>query len=118
MFAKQLSVGEIQAWIRFMEAYSVTELRDAFDHYIQEGRYFPKPRDIGEHCDNYRLERRTAFQACGNCDAGWLRVFSGQTVGSDDNAGPVFGTIQRHPVDPKIGGVRRCECFLQWARGE
>ena len=55
LFAKDLSEEELQFWKQFLTQFSLQELRYAFDNWNRNGRWFPKPKDIGDQCEAYRI---------------------------------------------------------------
>jgi hypothetical protein len=56
LFAKELEENDSAYWGRFLVQFSLAELRYAFEHWNRNGRWFPKPKDISDLCDVYRLE--------------------------------------------------------------
>lgn len=69
------------------------------------GRRMPTPAELKLSIDQFEAAERGArsgkFVSCGNCERGWVQVFEGKTVAGN-------------PVDPKVGAVKRCVCWLQY----
>ena len=55
MFSKDLSDDEVAYWKNFLKQFSMIEIRYAFEHWNSHERWFPKPKDISDLCDAYRL---------------------------------------------------------------
>lgn len=102
LFAKDLSEEEVKFWLDFLKPFSLAELRYAFENWHRNGRFFPKPKDVSDLVEAYRMSHVRKFVPCGNCTDGWLRVYSGRTAGG-------------RAVDPNVGAVTRCGCFQRWA---
>lgn len=83
----------------FLDPVPVKYLRDAFDNWNRNGRYFPKPKDIADLVEVYKISAKGRHKACGQngCMEGWIRVFQGRTE-------------RGHDIDPVIGAVVKCGC--------
>ena len=103
LYTRTLDPSEIEVWRKFLECEPPQAVVAAFENWQRNGRYFPRPHDILELVAAYKVERQKQFIPCGQCDGGWVRVYTGRTDGGNQ-------------VDPKVGAVKRCECFLLWAR--
>ena len=55
LFAKELTKEEVEFWGQFLNPFSTAELKYAFDNWNRNGRFFPKPKDISDLCDAFRL---------------------------------------------------------------
>lgn len=60
LFGKELSSDEVKIWVDFLKPFSLAELRYAFDHWNKNARFFPKPKDIQELVDAFRLSSANA----------------------------------------------------------
>lgn len=58
MFAKELTDEEVRVWSDFLREFSMGELRFAFDNWTRNGRFFPKPRDIADQCEAFRITQK------------------------------------------------------------
>lgn len=67
LFGKDLSDDEARVWLGVMRDFSIIELRYAFDNWARNGKFFPKPKDIIELCDAFRLSHPSNF-GYPNCD--------------------------------------------------
>jgi hypothetical protein len=105
----ELQPGAIRVWQRAMAGQSPRLVEWAFEEYFKTGKFPAKPADIymliRQHQETPRHDDKQ-FRPCGKCEFGWIRVYEGMTVGT---------VLGRRPVDPKVGAVKRCDCFLQWA---
>jgi len=90
----------MRLWTQFLEPFSVAAVRYAFDNWNRNGRFFPKPKDIIEQVEAYKLSREPKGlpPGCPNCEEGWVRIFAGRTENGNT-------------IDPELGAVQRCECF-------
>lgn len=113
--------GELDAWLDVLGNYQEAQLDAALRRWAKEteleeytgrprGSRMPSPAEIRLSMDRFERTISEHFLPCKKCDFGWVRVFTGRTVGAfdADGHGP-------NPVDPKFGAVRRCECFIEWA---
>ena len=65
LFSKELTDGESNYWLMVMDEWTVPEMRYAFDNWNRNGRYFPKPKDIIEQIEAFRLSKsRYGNPAC------------------------------------------------------
>ena len=94
LFARELTDEEAGFWAGFMREYSLAELQFAFDNWNRNGRFFPKPKDIAEQCDVYRMKAR---QRAGypECDAE-CKSRHGRGYGIND----VNWLLKRYFADP------------------
>ena len=101
LFAKDLTDEETDFWAKLLQPIDVPALRFAFDNWNRSGQFFPKPADILEQVKAFNMSIRKVdgqFRPCGSCENGWIYVYEGLTPA-------------QNPVDPKIGAVRRCQCW-------
>ena len=100
LFSKEMPDEEQNYWLSVMDPISVAGWRYAFENWNRNGRFFPKPKDILELVDAYKLSktRPPLPPGCPQCVEGWVKVHSGTTPRGNE-------------VDAKVGGVVRCECF-------
>jgi hypothetical protein len=108
-FTRELTEQELKDWAEFMALLPIGLLRSAFTEWNRTGLYFPKMAQIGELVEGFKTKATTDFRACeqDGCIDGWVRIFAGQTAGTKE-CGP-------KPIDPKLGAVKRCQCFWEWA---
>lgn len=69
LFGKQLDDEEGQFWAQFLKPFPLAEVRYAFDNWNRNAKFFPKPKDIGDLCEAYRLslaEQQTPI-GCHRC---------------------------------------------------
>jgi hypothetical protein len=65
LFSKELSEGESNFWISLLDDWTVSEMRYAFDNWNSNGRYFPKPKEIVELVEAYRLSgQKVGYPGC------------------------------------------------------
>jgi hypothetical protein len=57
LFSKELTEPEFQFWTTVLDEHSVAALRYAFENWNRNGRYFPKPKDIIELMDAYKMSK-------------------------------------------------------------
>jgi hypothetical protein len=100
LFGVDLTEEAFNYWLMFMDGYSVTELRYAFDNWSRNSKFSPKPKDIGDLVAAYQISHETQFRPCGKCEAGWLRV-------PNKRADNFYGK-DGHTM------VTRCQCWLSW----
>lgn len=77
LFAKELTEEEIKFWIAFLTPLSLAEVRYAFDNWNRNGRFFPKPKDIGDLCEAFKLSEINKQRpiGCQQCDwSGFIEV--------------------------------------------
>jgi hypothetical protein len=116
--------GELDSWAGVLGDYSRSQLDAALrrwdgDTSIEEysgkprGSRMPSPAELKRSMEDFERSASSLkagrFVPCNQdgCDEGWIRVFTGRTVGTVEcGAGR---------VDPKGGAVRRCQCFQDWA---
>lgn len=104
MFSKDLTEEETAFWANLLQSIEVEALRFAFDNWNRSGRFFPKPAEILELVEAFNLSKRKIegeFRPCGHCDNGWIYVYTGRTAAGN-------------PIDAEFGGVRRCQCWLDY----
>jgi hypothetical protein len=68
LFSKELTEAETNFWLMLMDEWSVNEMRYAFDNWNRNGRFFPKPKDIIEQIEAYRLSVKGKY-GHPTCDA-------------------------------------------------
>jgi hypothetical protein len=70
LFAKDLEEKDSEYWAKFLVQFSLAELRYAFEHWNRNARWFPKPKDISDLCDEYRVElaNKEIPIGCERCD--------------------------------------------------
>jgi hypothetical protein len=111
-FSKKLTPLEaeaiLQSWTRLQRRFGRSAFESGLKCAIAELRFFPKLQELESRIPRVKLVG-TVDPNCKVCEGtGWERFFGGLTVGNPD-------TGKRNPVDPKIGAVRRCQC---WAKTE
>lgn len=71
------------------------------------GSRMPTPAELKRSIQVFdeSSERRNSrkFKPCGKCEGGWIRIFNCRTEGGQ-------------PSNPKLGAMRRCQCFYEWAK--
>lgn len=106
--------GEFDAWLNVLGGYPVPDIEAAVrrwqgDTDIEEftgrpkGSRVPTAVELKASTDAWMNAKTKKFIPCGSCDHGWVRIFSGTTVGG-------------HPVDKKVGAVKRCRCLEDYMR--
>jgi hypothetical protein len=71
MFAKDLTDEELIFWGKFLSGFSLAEIRYAFENWNRNGRFFPKPKDIGDLAESYRLSVANQQFPIGCARCGW-----------------------------------------------
>lgn len=106
LFSRVLTAEEGAAWKTFLSPYSSKAIEWAFEEFQKSHHYFPKPKEILDLVEEFKIQKRVPFVACqqDNCMDGWKQVFTGKTVGG-------------HDVDPVLGAVTRCQCFRDYMSG-
>jgi hypothetical protein len=66
MFAKELTDEEVRVWNDFLREYSLPELRYAFENWVRNSRFFPKPKDIVDLVEAFRVTQkdRSGYPGC------------------------------------------------------
>jgi hypothetical protein len=102
LFSKTLTATEGQAWKEFLIPFSQKAVEWAFDQWQRNGRFFPKPKEIIELCQTFKLGEagKLEFRSCGSCLGGWVYVYGGKTYGGKDSG--------------KLGTLERCECLKKF----
>jgi hypothetical protein len=105
MFGKDLDPAQVTQWKKFLDPCPLRALEYAFSTWQKSGRFFCKPAEILQLVDDWKNQpgNRVEFVPCGQCEEGWIRVYEGKMVGGK-------------PIDPRYGALRRCDCFLRWAK--
>lgn len=100
----QLEVAPVLAGVEAWQADTTEDYQGR-----ARGSFMPQPADIRSLIERRAKVRTVNGRACcGNCEGGWVRVFEG-TTGYRTPEGRMVST--GHPVDPKLGAMRRCpEC--------
>jgi hypothetical protein len=108
VFGKELTEDEVRQWREFLDSVPSWLVTKAFLEWAKKGKFFPKPAEILELIEASKGQNRVEFRACetNGCMDGWVRVFTGNTVGTN--------VTRPKPVDSKIGAVVRCKCWLEW----
>lgn len=104
LFSRSLAAPEIEVWKQFLESYSQKAIEYAFENWQRNGRFFPKPKEILELVNAFKLSNTIEFEPCKECQEGWIRIYEGKTAGG-------------HDINPKFGAMTRCQCWLDW-RGQ
>lgn len=106
LFSRPLEPETINIWSEFLSPYGKVPIEYAFTKWNESAKWFPKPKDILELIQSYRVQNRVKYQPCGQdgCMDGWVQVFTGTTAGGN-------------PVDPVMGAVTRCHCFRDYMSG-
>lgn len=106
LFSRVLTAEEGAAWKTFLSPYSSKGIEWAFGEWQKTGKFFPKPKEILDLLEEFKVAKRAPFVACqeDGCMDGWKQVFTGKTVGG-------------HNVDPVMGAVTRCHCFQDYMAG-
>ena len=130
-YSRPFNPAQLEAWLSALSDFSPHQIKRGVDAWRMNltgdfdgrplGAKMPSPADIRALVISQRksAERQTSgFVACGNCEGGWRRVFSGQTAGWDTNTrGDDPGILTRCQVDAKTGAMLRCQCFREWKSG-
>lgn len=82
LFSKELTEGESNFWLSLLDEWTVAAMRYAFDNWNRNGRFFPKPKDILEQIEAYRLTQSMKY-GHPTCDS-LCRARHGQGYGSAD----------------------------------
>jgi hypothetical protein len=119
-YSREPKDGEFDAWANVLGFASYADLdaalrRWANDTYIEEytqrprGSRMPSAAELKLSIDRFNAAHSHQFVPCNEngCEGGWIHVYEGQTIGGEGR-GP-------NRVDPKVGAVKRCACFWQWA---
>lgn len=101
LFNRELTEADYDLWQKVLAPYPAKGIEYAFDNWGRNGKAFPKPSNILELVSAWSLSNKPEFRACGQCEDGWIRVYEGLTDGGK-------------PIDPKVGAVKRCQCFVDW----
>ncbi len=122
-YSKLANESQLEAWNSVLSRFAPVEVKRAVDDWRQDtseddmgqprGRWMPSPTELLAIIEHGRRQSKAAekrFESCGKCDEGWIRIFSGLT----------FGTVvsgnnpDSRKVDPKMGAVRRCDCWWNY----
>lgn len=117
-YSRQAKDGEFGSWENVLGSYAYRDLDAALrrwqaDTEVEEytnrprGSRMPSVTELKASIERTERAAGTRFESCGKCEEGWVRVFTGMTIGSKD--------CKPSQVDPKVGAVKRCQCFLNWA---
>lgn len=108
VFGKELAEDEVRQWREFLGPVPSWLVTKAFLEWAKKGKFFPKPAEILELVESHKGYNREKFRACekDGCIDGWVRVFTGMTIGSSETP--------PKSVDRKIGAVVRCKCWEEW----
>lgn len=101
VFNKELTELDYEAWEKLLTPYPLKGIDYAFENWQRNGKIWPKPVNIIELIAAWSLSNKVEFHSCGQCDHGWVRIYQGSTHGGK-------------PIDPKVGAVKRCQCFIDW----
>jgi hypothetical protein len=115
--------GEFDAWLNVLGGFTFGDVDSALRRWQADttledytnrpkGARMPSPAEVLASIQKFENANQTRFISCGKCEEGWVRVFDGHT----DGWRPGMSNPEAHKVDPKIGAVKRCECFINWAR--
>jgi hypothetical protein len=79
LFGRTLTEEEGEIWKNVMKEIPATVLVPAFENWQRNGRFFPKPKDILELVEAYKVATAGRFIACGfdGCVDGWKTVTPG-----------------------------------------
>lgn len=105
--------GEFDAWENVLGQYSFADLDAAIrrwqsttevEDFTQKpkGSRMPTPAELSLAIKTFNQANSAEFEPCGKCESGWVRVFEGKTY-------------RGNQIDPKIGALKRCQCFMDWA---
>lgn len=113
-YRKEPNLGELAAWDTTLSEYSAADLDAALrrwqcDLTVEEftrrprGSRMPSAAELRLSIENFDRANAEQFIPCGRdgCEGGWVRVTSGKTYHGNQ-------------VDPKLGALKRCQCFLRW----
>lgn len=64
MFSRKLEKAEVTIWGDFLHNLDPQAVQYAFDNWNRNGRYFPKPKDILELVDVYKIETTPTGPHC------------------------------------------------------
>lgn len=106
--------GEFDAWMNVIGSYKYSDVDAALrrwqhDTTLEEytnrprGSRMPSATELKASIEAFDRGQTRKFVPCGKdgCEDGWIRVYSGITAGGNQ-------------VDPKIGAVKRCQCFRDY----
>ena len=111
LFSKDLSDEESSFWAKMLEAIPLHLLRQAFENWQRNGRFFPKPKEILDLIESYKVTNQLKFKSCGKCDDdGWKVVTEGVKWRN------IKGELV--PMKPGNKAVTRCECWIAWRQGQ
>lgn len=111
---RKLTDGELRAWQDVLGEFSDADLdaalrrhrnNTAVDEFTGKvlGDLMPMPAALKKSIERFNSISTGRFRPCNECENGWIYVYKGKTVGPDPG--------DPQPIDPKIGAVRRCQCF-------
>jgi hypothetical protein len=83
------------------------------------GARMPSPAEIKLYIEIFDRSNAVKFRPCNKngCSGGFVKVYSGElerAVKLSDGTYTYEGNGS-NKVDPKVGAVRRCQCFYDWA---
>ncbi len=123
-YRKELDESQFKAWDQVLAPFNFAQISGAIalwraDATVEDtgwvrGARMPQPAEIKSVIERMkRVESQKTqnhFVPCrkNGCEDGWIREFTGVTKGT-------VSKPEGNPVDPKLGAVRRCECFKEWA---
>lgn len=106
--------GELDAWVNVLGGFSAPDIDAALrrwqcDLTVEEftrkprGSRMPSAAELRLSIENFDRANAEQFIPCGRdgCEGGWVRVTSGKTYHGNQ-------------VNPKLGALKRCQCFLRW----
>ena len=114
---RKLTDGELRAWQDVLGEFSDSDIDAALRRHRHNtevddftgkvlGDLMPMPAALKLSIEKFNSVETGKFRSCGKCQEGWIYVYKGLTVG------PNPGDPQ--PIDPKVGAVRRCQCFHEY----
>ena len=59
-------------WGKALSSFEQSAIDGAFENWLRNGKFFPRPAEIVELATAYTIEKVKNFQFCGSCYNGWI----------------------------------------------
>jgi hypothetical protein len=125
VYGKHFNEAQFSAWESVLGGFPIADIKNAIEEWFKKqnrdfdgrpcGSRMPSAAELYEIVTSHRRVNEVSGEGCGRCSNRWVRVFSGETAGWDDQTKGPLGEIKRAKVDRKIGAMVRCKCFYQRA---
>ena len=104
LFSRSLEPEEWEVWRGFLDHLPTQPVELAFQNWQRNGRFFPKPKDILDLVETYKVAAQRLFKCCGTCDAeGWVTADNAMRRNTEGVLVPIKGRA-----------VKRCSCWESW----